>query len=264
MQNELEISAEVTAGLPHLSIYTLSEDWMLAQALYLHWQLIARGLGKPPSQWFDTKGERMYAAVVYLQTWFDHSAPVGEDDVVTCKSELEALRKPHSLCKTTFYVNGTARASVTMISSMVKRDIAGSNKKLSKVRDLWLTKDFNDARLEAHFERHHEIKSLSIADGVVSHSTANRLRDFNAADLFYFKNFVRVAAAAEWACNPPEATYLNTVRDCWFFGNVDDGDTIVTTVTAKGDSVKTAHKSDSGKLLFVCHSSRQMVDIPVR
>ena len=74
--------AQVIAGLPQQDIHTLSEDWALATALEGAWAIMSRSLGLHPPRWLDSQGERMYGAIVALQTRFDLVDVIREDDLV--------------------------------------------------------------------------------------------------------------------------------------------------------------------------------------
>ena len=74
--------AQVIAGLPQLDIHTLSEDWALATGLEAGWAILSRSLGLQPSRRLDTQGERMYGAIVALQTRSDLVDVIREDDLV--------------------------------------------------------------------------------------------------------------------------------------------------------------------------------------
>ena len=129
------ISGTAIAGLPHLDIFTLSEVRALGEALRGVWQAMGHSLGAPPGQWRDDEGRRIYAAVMALTIHTDLVHPVVEDDALRWDSHLLAIRQPHAFGETVFSVDGTARMTVRVLTSLVRRDVAGSNKKLSKVRE---------------------------------------------------------------------------------------------------------------------------------
>jgi probable biosynthetic protein (TIGR04098 family) len=130
----MTLKRHFTAGLPHLDVVTSQEDTALA--LELHWTLLADSLGLPPSRWYDSQGDRMYAAAVHLTAGINLDHPVREDDRVSQHTALTAIRKPHALSQTRFDVAGTARPPVKLLTSFMKRSAAGSNKKFVQVRDL--------------------------------------------------------------------------------------------------------------------------------
>lgn len=132
----------VVLGLPHLDIHTLSEDWALAAALEQVWVLLARSMGRKPSDWRDARGDRMYGAVMALETWFDLNDTLREDDLVAIDTEILAVRKPHAWAEVRFAARGASRARVRLLTSFIKRHQNGSNKRFSKVRDIWTAEDF--------------------------------------------------------------------------------------------------------------------------
>ncbi len=193
--------ARLTASLPLLDIHTLSEDWALADSMARTWGLLADSLGCKPSAWVDGRGERMYAAAMWLSSWFDLTAPICEDDIVAVDCTFLAIRKPHALSLTQYSVAGRVKAEVRLLTSFVKRCEAGSNKKFSKVRDVWQADDFNAEMVDDLLAQHHLAKSTPVNVEPVMGYQVNRIQDFNAAGLLYFKNFVRIAKAAEWQAN---------------------------------------------------------------
>ncbi|MEQ6202772.1 LnmK family bifunctional acyltransferase/decarboxylase [Sulfitobacter sp. HNIBRBA2951] len=252
------------AGLPELDIHTISEDWALTASLKAHWSLIAQDMGLPPSRWLDTGGDRMYSAVMYLRTWFDLDAPVGEDDTIQSHTSLVAKKSPHSLAVTKYTVNGELRGEAEFLTSLIKRQTRGSNKKFAKVRGIWTTPDYNTEAIDTLLDQHHA-KKLTAATGSpdLVHQV-NRIRDFNAADFLYFKNFVVIAKAAEWAQNRAAPPRLNATRNAWFFGNVEDGDDIHAHVARDGDAFATTLTDADGRLLFCSDGTAPTVDIKVR
>lgn len=251
------IRTDLVAAVTHLDIHTLSEDWVLASALANHWHLLAVSLGLPPSRWLDADGERMYAGVMALDLVFDLQAPVREDDLLEVETRLTAIRKPHAISETTFASGGRVRARIAFLTSFIRRSQRGSNKKFSKVRGIWQAEDFNVEAVEAWTEAHHAAKSFEPGPVALTHEV-NRIVDFNLADFMYFKNFVRIAKAAEYRANRGNPVRLNASRRCWFYGNVEDGQQVHACVTLHDDSVGTALLADDRRLLLVSRS-----DFPV-
>lgn len=259
-----------TAGLPQLDVYTLSEDWALASALQMHWQLLAESLGLKPSAWIDAQGDRMYNAVISLETSFDLADPIAEDDEVLSSCVITAVRKPHAHSVTSFSVNGKVKAEVKLLTSFIKRVSRGSNKKFSRTSELWTAPDLDGAVVDDLLDRHHQMKSTPVIeaadpDTCVVRTEINRVRDFNTADFLYFKNFVALAKAAEWVRGRGSPTRLNARRQSWYYGNVDDGDVVETRVheTAAG-VLMTAHYAPDGKRIFLSRAEMAPVTIASR
>ena len=253
-----------TAALPQLDVYSLREDWALAAALENHWMLLAESLGLSPSRWIDTAGDRMYGAVIALSTRYDLDAPVLEDDAVTARTTIEAIEKPHAVSTTRFEVGGASRLEVRLLTSFIKRRQKGSNKRFSKVRDLWTAEDHDAGIVAEWLDRHHAAKSFEDAGAVALETEINRMRDFNTADFMYFKNYIRFAKAAEWCENRGRPVRLNARRDCFFFGNVDDGDLMETRVHRDGDRLQTTHHAPDGRRIFVSRAQTAPVTIAER
>lgn len=260
----MEYSRTFVAGLPELDVHTLREDWALGTSLVNHWELLAQSLGLKPSEWIDTKGDRMYGAVVYLNTWFDLDDIIREDDEFTAETTFLGIRKPHALSRTEFKVGGKVKARVEILSSFIKRVQKGSNKKFSRVRDLWTAEDYGTDAIDALLDLHHENKQIPDMGDVASSQEINRITDFNTADFMYFKNYVRFAKAAEWVANRGNPVRLNQTRACFFYGNVDDGQVISTKVGFDGDDFQSSHHSDDGRRIFLSRGKSLPVQIAER
>lgn len=255
---------QVIAGLPQLDIHTLSEDWALATALEGAWAILAGSLGLKPSQWLDSQGERMYGAVMALRTSFDLVEVIREDDLIEIETEILAIRKPHSWSVTRFAVAGVVKAEVWLLTSFIKRSTRGSNKKFSKVRELWKAEDFNGVEIDDLLDRHHAAKSLEAEARPALVHEVNRIQDFNTADFLYFKNFVRIAKSAEWRANRGQPARLNATRAGFYFGNVEDGEAIHARVGRQGDATVTLLEDSAGRRLFLSQAMCPVVEIAVR
>lgn len=253
-----------TAGLPQLDIYTLSEDWALATALENHWIVLARSMGLKPSEWLDSQGDRMYGAVIYLSTAFDLANPLREDDAFTAETNFLSIRKPHALSLTRFVVDGQVKAEVRLLSSFIKRKVKGSNKKFAKVREIWTAEDINGELVDAELDRHHAMKTHSAEGALALDYEVNRIQDFNTADFLYFKNFVRISKAAEWRQNRDNPARLNCRRDCWYFGNVEDGEHVLAYVARDGDACVTTLTDITDRRLFLSLAETPRVTIAER
>ncbi|MGB1215464.1 MAG: LnmK family bifunctional acyltransferase/decarboxylase, partial [Pikeienuella sp.] len=204
-----------------------------------------------------------------LSTSFDLTNVMREDDAFDAETTFLSIRKPHALSSTKFVVDGVAKAEVRLLTSFIKRQVAGSNKKFSKVRDIWTADDFAGELVDDLLDQHHAMKSEPDRGEDAMVYEANRIQDFNTADFMYFKNYVRIAKAAEWraaraAVAAGEPTHLNETRDCFFYGNVDDGQNVTSKVFTDGETYQTSHHSDDGRRIFLTRGVRKPVEIAVR
>ncbi|MBN2631545.1 MAG: hypothetical protein JXR75_13525 [Rhodobacteraceae bacterium] len=260
----MQTQSTFIAGLPQLDIFTLSEDWAVATALENHWRILSQSMGLKPSQWVDSQGDRIYSAVMWLSTWFDLDDVIREDDAFQAETEFLSVRKPHAISATKFVVDGKPKAEVQILTSLIKRKVKGSNKKFAKVREIWTAEDKNGALVDAELERHHAVKSQPFEGVLAMDYEVNRIQDFNTADFLYFKNFVRIAKAAEWRENRARDTRLNRMRQCWYFGNVGDGDIVHAHVARDGDRCESVLTDSDGNRLFFSLADAPVVTIPQR
>lgn len=106
------------------------------------------------------------------------------------------------------------------------------------------------------------MKSYKSEDYAVSDYEKNRIQDFNTADFLYFKNFIRIAKAAEWKVDRGNQVQLCASRECFFFGNVDDGEHLQTRISATQDGRRPAsHYAPDGKMIFLCLSAMEIVSL---
>lgn len=252
------------AGMPHLDVHTLMEDWALSAGAEQHWALLSDSLKATPSKWLDNKGHRMYAAMTYASTWFDLKNPVLEDDEVVVSARFLGIRKPHAKVRTEFKVGGTVRVAVETLSVFVKRYEPGNNKRFSKVRDIWTAEDINPEQVDDTLGIHHTFKSHPDTGPVVHEAEVLRFPDFNNADLMYFKNYVRLARVAEWKAMRGQDIRLPAFREAYFFGNANDGETVETRVAADGAALTTSHSLKDGQRIFLSFARTEPVSIRVR
>ena len=252
------------AGLPQLDCFALGEDWAHAKALEQHWQLLAESMGRPPAAWSDSTGERVYAAVIWLAFRDDPAQPLAEDDGFSATTTLEAIRKPYALSTTRFDWGRGAGAEVRLLTGFVRRSQRGQNKKFATVRDIWTDPDRNPDLVEALLDRHHAAKAGPLPEAVARRHQVSRLADFNAAGLFYFRNFVRLARAAEWAAETAAGgpALRPTAREAFFYGNADDGQTLEARVALGAAGRGCAVLSDDGRCLFRSLSQGSMAAPP--
>lgn len=253
------------AAIPHLDPYTISEDRVIEIASFALWENLSESLGLRPSQWIDSKGDRMYAAIMYCRTDFDLSHPTLEDALIEVKADITAIRKPHLLGVCSFTVDGREIARCNLLSSFIKRQVKGSNKKFSKVRDVWTAEDKNIEEIEELLDRHHEVKSTEHRGEVVTSHKANRATDFNTADFMYFKNYTRHIKSAEWQFGDGDLTKMTKSREAFYYGNVDDGMGFDMIVAKTDDNqFQSSIVTEDGRRIYLSLTEVQAVDIPIR
>lgn len=229
----MKLSRTLTAGVAQLDVHGLAEPWLAAATADWTWTLIARSLGQRPCDWRDDAGRPIYAAVMATDYQVDRAQPVGLWDELRVEVRLLSIRKPHCIGEARFLVGGQQRACLRLLHSLVRRDLPGSNKKLSRVQGVWQAADHHPQLVEAWLDRHHQTRAGQLQGPPALTHRANGAADFNVAGLFYFRNFLALATAAEWAAHQavaptqaPAAAPVWTRRQGFFFGNLDEGESL--------------------------------------
>ncbi len=177
------------------------------------------------------------------------------------ESRILGIRKPHAWSEFCCTVNGKAKASVCVLASFIRREAHGSNKMFSKVRDVWTAEDVNPELFERRTlaQHHHAKTEMHCTERVGARSEP--LVDFNAAGLFYFRNYVRPGPSGKWRENRGKPDRLNAERHAYFFGNVDDGETMAGPLGREGRQRCRGGSGSGGRRLFLSLATTQSVTI---
>lgn len=237
IENDSVLSPVVKIGMPHLSLTGLSENWLLKECGHRHWFLLARAGGTPVPDFRDSVGDQVYAvfrAVAIREARFD---AVEENDDLHFTSNLMRISRTQFASHHHLFCRGRKIGEIEMISSFVKRTVAGVNRSVARVE------------LNA-FPFAGEITSSALADVAggfwngtwVQHRGFNQDKpskrgelvvrpnpslDFNGAGFLYFASFPTLADRAEWELLLPPADLTTSDREVIYYGNIEPGDDVV-------------------------------------
>ena len=83
----------IIAGMPHLSLGGLSENWLLKECGHIHWQMLARYFQLESPDFRDRFGNRLYAAFVAIELRDAKLETIREHDGLEIRSEISRLSR---------------------------------------------------------------------------------------------------------------------------------------------------------------------------
>lgn len=181
------------AGMPHLDIFGLSEQFCLSHAGNLHWSWISEFTAKLPSDWRAEDGRRVYASFIYTSITYERGVKVSEDDEINVNCKPLGLKAPFFLSETTYSRQGSGVVACVLLMSTFSATNGAGNGSFIKSSvpfhaDPFGTNLVDDARARFREMRDRDDSALTHAgDHLVNPSV-----DFNAADFMYFANYCQL------------------------------------------------------------------------
>lgn len=235
--------ADFIAGMPHLALGGLSENWLLKECGHHHWQLLAQRHGRRVPD-FREGTANAYAAFTSIRVTDLAPTDIGENAAFSLHSELCAAGHARHYSRHTLRAGGKRRGTVEMLSAFVRRDRPGSNHRVLRAHPGGVTGDA--AAPGSHLLATAAARLVEAGrqfragewqrDGF--HPDDRRLlgefpflpcpsTDFNGAGFLYCASFQSMLERAEWHWfrQPRPAQTLG--REIHFFGNLDVGDAVL-------------------------------------
>lgn len=221
------------AGMPHLDIFGLSENFCLTHSGNLHWSWISRLTEKMPSEWQSQDGRRVYASFIYSSMTYNRRVEVSEDDEISVNCSPLALRAPFFVTETVYSkVNGDVAAAALMMSTFSATN-GQSNNRFIKSAIPFRVDAFGEHILEETRQRFRNLRGRNDAALTkASDHLINPSVDFNAAQFMYFANFSQLFKRYE--CPRLSAAVPLQFREIAYLGNVDPFEW--TTITSRRDN----------------------------
>lgn len=252
----------VCLGMPHLTLAGLSETWLLKHLGDVHWQQIARQIGRPATRIEDRDGRRVYAAFRQVRIEAARFAEAREGDCLVIRSTLWRASRTQLASRHELDVDGRAMGTVTLLSAFIRRD-GCSNHRVCRVEvpglaALPLEAGPRPEPAEAPFapEEAHGRFAFTPCPG----------EDFNGAGFLYFASYLAIAERAAFALNPRRAgAFATQTRTIAYHGNMDPGEGIevatVETPSGPGRWLLRAHlrRASDGSLLAQVQTEKKQL-----
>lgn len=232
------LTPEILIGMPHLTPFGLSENWLLRELGHRHWLLLARAAGMANANFRDREGRQAYAAISALSMKGINLGIVKTNDVLTIGSSVRRISSTKVLSRHQLSISSGTIGSIELISTFVARTRSGDNYSIARV----VIAGLPDIDRMEHPDRLASLAAAMRAGEVASHfgllvrhdrSLASKgfapdeNRDFNGAGLLYFANFPLIADSiinSEFKLQPTQFRHLN--RDVFYSGNVNPDETV--------------------------------------
>jgi len=243
------LPASVKIGMPHLDLAGLSENWLLRECGHRHWFLLAAAAGRPFPDFRDAAGDQVYAVFRAVAVRGARFKEVLENDDLGFASTLSRISRTQFESRHTLTCRGQIVGEIDMISSFVKRTIAGVNRSVARVG-----LDTFPFAGEASSSTLAETAAGFWKDSWTEHRGFRRSEegghgelivrpspslDFNGAGFLYFASFPSLVDRAEWETFAPQPSLATASRQVFYFGNIEPGDDVVIRVNG-------LHRRDSG------------------
>ncbi len=208
------------AGMPHLDIFGLSEQFCLSHAGNMHWSWISEFTKNLPSDWQSEDGRRAYASFIYTSITYGRDVETTEDDEIIVECRPLGLRAPFFLSETTYSKPGHGVAACVLLMSTFSATDGPSNRSFIKSSVPFHTDPFGVSLVDETRAKFREMRDRD--DGELTHASdhlVNPSVDFNAADFMYFANYCQLFKRYEapWL----SASSPLQFREISYFGNVD-------------------------------------------
>jgi probable biosynthetic protein (TIGR04099 family) len=271
--------AEFIAGMPHLALGGLSENWLLKECGHHHWQLLAERYGRRVPD-FKEGEDSAYAAFTAIRVTCLAPAAIGENAAFSLDSQLCAAGRARHFSRHQLKTSGQPCGTIEMLSAFVRRDRQGSNHRVHRAqpggvgdeagsgslapaaaRLLQAGRDFRADDWQRDGFRPASRRILGEYSFLPCPTT-----DFNGAGFLYCASFQSMVERAEWnwfRCATPARTVR---REMHFFGNLDVGDAMLIRLCGeRRDKEGMAHWSDllrvsDGKTIARVITSKAWVD----
>lgn len=231
------LPASVKIGMPHLSLTGLSENWLLKECGHRHWFLLAGAAGTPSPDFRDAEGDQAYAvfrAVAIRDAHFDN---VVENDDLYFTAKLSRISRTQFASLQQLFCRDRKIGEIEMISSFVKRTVAGVNRSVARVE----LDAFPFAQAMASSElagvasnfwngnwiEHRGFSRCQAGSGGQLIVRPNPSLDFNGAGFLYFASFPALIDRAEWEMLDADPSLKTTAREVFYYGNIEPGEKVV-------------------------------------
>ncbi len=235
--------ADFIAGMPHLALGGLSENWLLKECGHHHWQLLAARYGRQVPD-FKEGEDSAYAAFTSIRITELAATAIGENTAFSLHSELCAAGHARHYSRHVLRAGGKRCGTIEMLSAFVRRDRPGNNHRVHRARpggmaanesaagsSLLATaaaqfveagRQFRAGEWQRDGFRPDDRRALADFPFLPCPST-----DFNGAGFLYCASFQSIVERAEWTWFRHSTPARSLNREIHFFGNLDVGDSVL-------------------------------------
>jgi len=232
----------VLLGMPMLNADGLSEAWLQKTCGELHWQALSRALGRPPEQWQDRGGRRVYAAFCGIELQGARLEAAAEGQRLLIDSELRWLGASQAWSQHRVHIGGRTLGLLDMVSAFVSRHRPDCNASVRRAEMPDGAADAPQAAATSRCATLRKQRQALLADRAMGegdglrHGTVTPCprQDFNGAGLLYFPSFTALADRALWQWGLWGRDEVLRHRECIYTGNVDGGEPV--RVSLKSDT----------------------------
>lgn len=253
---------EFIAGMPHLALGGLSENWLLKECGHHHWQMLAERYARRVPD-FKEGEDSAYAAFTAIRVTDLAPAAIGENTAFSLDSQLCVAGRARHFSRHQLKTNGEPCGTVEMLSAFVRRDRPASNHRVHRAQPSGVDGKTGPGSLALAaarlLESNREFRSGDWQRGSFRPASRRILgeypflpcpgTDFNGAGFLYCASFQGMAERAEWnwyRLAPPAQTLS---REIHFFGNLDVGDAVVVRLCGERREHRTlAHWSELARV----------------
>jgi probable biosynthetic protein (TIGR04099 family) len=229
----------IIAGMPHLSLGGLSENWLLKECGHIHWQLLAEYFQLDSPEFRDRFGNRLYAAFVAVELRDAKLEAIREHDGLEIRSDIKRLSRSQFVSVHRIFSESAPCATVEMISIFLRRSAPKNNH--SVIRASIQCDEYRDESVGINLLMK-ESRALR-NDTVVRDASYFKLDppnsshifqfkpcphgDFNGAQFLYFAAHQAIVDRAEWHWELSRREIAQTSsRRLFYYGNVNIGETL--------------------------------------
>lgn len=267
IESDGALSPSVKIGMPHLSLTGLSENWLLKECGHRHWFQLAEAVGTSVPDFRDAAGDQAYAvfrAVAIRDAKFDE---VVENDDLHFTSKLSRISRTQFVSLHHLFCRGRKIGEIEMISSFVKRTVAGVNRSVARVElnafpfagevASSALADVAGGFWNGSWNEHRGFGRRQSGDSGQIVVRPNPSLDFNGAGFLYFSSFQALIDRAEWEVLDISTSLATTSREIFYYGNIEPGEKVVIRIEAldrRGEGLShwcTLHRCDDAKLADV-------------
>ena len=253
---------QVVLGMPHLCPAGLSENWLWKELGHSHWGLIARGFGRAAAGFGAEGSAPVYAAFRAIALRDGDLGAAAENQALELRSALIQLSGTRVVSRHRASLAGRTVAEVDMTSVFVRREAAGVNRSIVRVR---LDGGVGPARPSvpaaarpgpgAGLPREGERELGTVVVEPCPHL------EFNGAGLLYFSSFVAAVDRAEWRLLGARTPLLATRdRQAVFHGNVEVGEALAVRLLVGPEGAGARHRA----LVSAVSDGRLLAEVETR